>query len=150
MKIIIKNKKAFYDYEVLDKIEAGIVLTGDEVKSLRAGHVNLTGAFANIHQGELFMVNCHITPYDKAYSKDEDLAKRSRKLLVHKRELNKLIGDISRKGLTVIPLLIYFNAKSKIKVELGLCKHRKASGKKQLLKERDIKRETSREMKNYK
>ena len=150
MKIIIKNKKAFYDYEVLDKMEAGIVLTGDEVKSLRAGHVNLTGAFANIHQGELFMVNCHITPYDKAYSKDEDLAKRSRKLLVHKRELNKLIGDISRKGLTVIPLLIYFNAKSKIKVELGLCKHRKASGKKQMLKERDIKRETSREMKNYK
>lgn len=150
MKIIIKNKKAFHDYEVLDKIEAGIVLTGDEVKSLRAGHVNLSGAFASIHQGELFMVNCHITPYDKAYRKDEDLAKRSRKLLVHKRELNKLIGDISRKGLTVIPLLIYFNARSKIKIELGLCKHRKAAGKKQLLKERDIKRETSREMKNYK
>ncbi|MFT6765902.1 MAG: SsrA-binding protein, partial [Alteromonas naphthalenivorans] len=105
MKIIIKNKKAFFDYEVLDKIEAGIVLTGDEVKSLRAGHVNLAGAFANIHQGELFMVNCHITPYDKAYKKDEDLAKRSRKLLLHKREINKLIGDISRKGLTVIPLL---------------------------------------------
>lgn len=149
MKIIVKNKKAFFDYEVLDKIEAGIVLTGDEVKSLRAGHVNLSGAFANVHQGELFMVNCHITPYDKAYKKDEDLAKRSRKLLVHKREINKLVGDISRKGLTVIPLLIYFK-KSKIKVELGLCKHRKASGKKQLLKERDIKRETSREMKDYK
>lgn len=150
MKIIVKNKKAFFDYEVLDKLEAGIVLTGDEVKSLRAGHVNLTGAFANIHQGELFMVNCHITPYDKAYKKDEDIAKRSRKLLVHKRELNKLVGDISRKGLTVIPLLIYFNAKSKIKVELGLCKHRKAAGKKQMLKEQDIRRETSREMKNYK
>lgn len=148
MKIIIKNKKAFFDYEVLDKIEAGIVLTGDEVKSLRAGHVNLTGAFANIHQGELFMVNCHISPYDKAYNKDEDLAKRSRKLLLHKREINKLVGDISRKGLTVIPLLIYFK-NSKVKVELGLCKHRKASGKKQLLKERDIKRETAREMKDH-
>ena len=150
MKIIIKNKKAFFDYEVLDKMEAGIVLTGDEVKSLRAGHVNLTGAFANIHQGELYMVNCHITPYDKAYKKDEDLAKRSRKLLIHKKELNKLIGDISRKGLTVVPLLIYFNKKSKVKVEIGLCKHRKASGKKQMLKERDIKRETDRELKNYK
>jgi len=149
MKIIIKNKKAFFDYEVLDKIEAGIVLTGDEVKSLRAGHVNLAGAFANVHQGEIFMVNCHITPYDKAYKKDEDMAKRSRKLLLHKREINKLVGDISRKGLTVIPLLIYFK-NSKVKVELGLCKHRKASGKKQLLKERDIKRETSREMKDYK
>lgn len=148
MKIIIKNKKAFFDYEVLDKIEAGIVLTGDEVKSLRAGHVNLTGAFANIHQGELFMVNCHISPYDKAYNKDEDLARRSRKLLLHKREINRLIGDISRKGLTVIPLLIYFK-NSKIKVELGLCRHRKDSGKKQLLKERDIKRETSREIKDH-
>ncbi len=149
MKIISKNKKAFFDYEVLDKIEAGIVLTGDEVKSLRAGHVNLTGAFANVHQGELFMVNCHITPYDKAYKKDEDTAKRSRKLLVHKRELNKLVGDISRKGITVIPLVLYFK-NSKVKVELGLCKHRKAAGKKQMLKERDIKRETSRELKDYK
>lgn len=149
MKIISKNKKAFFDYEVLDKIEAGIVLTGDEVKSLRAGHVNLTGSFANVHQGELFMVNCHITPYDKAYKKDEDTAKRSRKLLVHKRELNKLVGDISRKGITVIPLVLYFK-NSKVKVELGLCKHRKSAGKKQMLKERDIKRETSREMKNYK
>lgn len=150
MKIIVKNKKAFFDYEILDKIEAGIVLTGDEVKSLRAGHVNLTGAFANVHKGELFMVNCHISAYDKAYIKtDDDFAKRSRKLLVHKRELARLVGDISRKGLTVVPLMLYFNAKSKIKVELGLCKHRKSEGKKQLLKERDIKRETSRELKNY-
>lgn len=149
MKIITKNKKALFDYEVLDKIEAGIVLTGDEVKSLRAGHVNLTGSFANIHKGELFLVNCHITPYEKAYRKDEDAAKRSRKLLVHKRELTKLVGDISRKGITVVPLALYFTGRSKIKVELGLCKHRKAAGKKQLLKERDIKRETSRELKNY-
>ena len=149
MKIISKNKKAFFDYEIIEKIEAGIVLTGDEVKSLRAGHVNLSGSFANIHAGELFMVNCHITPYDKAYRKDEDTALRSRKLLVHRRELNKMVGTISRKGLTLIPLLLYFNGKSKVKVELGLCKHRKAAGKKQLLKERDIKRETSREMKNY-
>lgn len=149
MKIISKNKKAFHDYEILDKLEAGIVLTGDEVKSLRAGHVNLTGSFANVHQGELFMVNCHITPYDKAYRKDEDAAKRSRKLLVHRKELTKLVGDISRKGITVIPLVLYFR-NSKVKVELGLCKHRKAAGKKQLIKERDIKRETSRELKNYK
>lgn len=149
MKIITKNKKAFFDYEILDRLEAGIVLTGDEVKSLRAGHVNLTGTFANIHKGELFMVNCHISPYEKAYIKDEDAAKRSRKLLVHKKELTRLVGEISRKGITVIPLLIYFNAKSLIKVELGLCKHRKAVGKKQLLKERDIKRETARELKNY-
>lgn len=149
MKIITKNKKAFFDYEILDRLEAGIVLTGDEVKSLRAGHVNLTGAFASIHKGELFMVNCHISAYEKAYIKDEDAAKRSRKLLVHRKELTRLVGEISRKGITVIPLLLYFNAKSRIKVELGLCKHRKAAGKKQLLKERDIKRETARELKAY-
>ncbi len=149
MKIITKNKKAFFDYEVLDKIQAGIVLTGDEVKSLRAGNVNLTGSFATIHNGELFLLNCHISQYEKAYKKDEELSKRSRKLLVHKKELNRLIGDISCKGVTLVPLMLYFNPRSKVKVEIGLCKHRKAAGKKQLLKERDIKRETSRELKNH-
>lgn len=150
MKIITKNKKAFFDYEILDKIQAGIVLSGDEVKSLRAGNVNLTGSFATIHDGELFLLNCHISQYDKAYKKDDELSKRSRKLLVHKRELTRLIGDISCKGITLVPLILYFNPRSKVKVEIGLCKHRKAAGKKQLLKERDITRETSRELKNYK
>lgn len=150
MKVISKNKKAFHDYEILDKLEVGLVLTGDEVKSLRAGHVNMTGAFATVHDGQLYMINCHITPYDKAYTKDEDAAKRSRKLLLHRRELNRLIGDISCKGITLIPLLLYWNAKSKVKLELGICKHRNAQGKKQLLKERDIRKEAAREVKAYK
>ncbi len=148
MKVITNNKKAFFDYEVLDTLEAGIVLLGDEVKALRAGHVNLTGSFATITRAEIFLLNCHITPYEKAYRKDEDLAGRSRKLLVHRRELHKLVGEISKKGITLVPLKVYFNAKSKIKVLIGLCKHKKAANKKQALKERDIKRETSREMKN--
>lgn len=147
MKIISQNKKARFDYQVNATIEAGIVLNGDEVKSLRAGHVNLTGAFAVITRGELYLINCHITPYEKAYTKDEELALRSRKLLVHKRELNKLVGEISQKGITLVPLKLYFNHKSKVKVEVGLCKHKKAAGKKQALKERDIKRETDRELK---
>ena len=147
MKIITKNKKAFHDYQILDTIEAGIVLTGDEVKSLRAGHVNLTGAFATIHKGELYMINAHIAAYEKAYDKKEEDTRRSRKLLLHKKELNKLIGDISRKGITIVPLKLYFNNKSKVKVELGLCKHKKAAGKKKELKERDIKRQTERELK---
>lgn len=147
MKIITQNKKARFDYEVHDTFEAGIVLTGDEVKSLRAGHVNLTGSFAVVTQGELFLLNCHITPYEKAYKKDEELASRSRKLLVHKRELNKLVGEISQKGVTLVPLKLYFNEKSKVKVEVGVCKHKKAVGKKQALRERDIKRETDRELK---
>lgn len=149
MKIISQNKKARFDYEVLDTIEAGISLLGDEVKSLRAGHINLTGSFAAVTGGELFLVNCHITPYDKAYFKNDDLAGRSRKLLIHRRELNKLIGEVSQKGITLVPLKIYFNGRSKVKVEIGLCKHKKAAGKKKSLQERDIKRETDRELKNY-
>ena len=149
IKIISKNKKAFHDYSVIEKMEVGHVLTGDEVKSLRAGHVNMTSAFATINQGELFMINCHISPYDKAYDKTDDASKRTRKLLVHRRELTRLVGDVSCKGITLIPLCLYFNDKNKVKLELGLCKHRNAEGKKQLLKERDIKRETDREMKNY-
>lgn len=148
MKIITKNKKAFFDYEILDKIEVGIVLTGDEVKSLRAGHVNVTGSFATVYRGELYLNNCSITPYSKAYEKKEDEADRSRKLLVHRRELNKLVGDVSQKGITLVPLMLYFNKKNLVKVELGLCKHKKAAGKKQAIKERDIKRETSRELKD--
>lgn len=149
MKIITQNKKARFEYEVLDTLEAGLVLTGDEVKSIRAGHVNLTGSFATVHKGELFLLNCHITLYDKAYEKkDEEVATRSRKLLVHKRELNKLIGEISQKGYTLVPLKLYFTGRSRVKVELGLCKHKKAAGKKKTLKERDIKRETARELKD--
>ena len=150
MKIISKNKKAFHDYEILEKIEVGLVLNGDEVKSLRAGHVNMTGAFGTVHNGELFMINCHISPYAQAYNKNDDTSKRSRKLLLHKREINRLVGDISCKGITLIPLCLYFIARSKVKLELGICKHRNAAGKKQVLKERDIKRETSREMRGYK
>ncbi|MGC2310292.1 MAG: SsrA-binding protein SmpB [Candidatus Babeliaceae bacterium] len=146
MKIITQNKKAFHDYEVLEKLEAGIKLTGDEVKSLRAGNANLVGAFATIHDGELFMINCYIAPYSHAYQKDEDKARRSRKLLVHRNQLNRLIGEIARKGITIVPLKLYFNEKGIIKVELGLCKHKKAHVRKEEIRERDIQRQTRREL----
>lgn len=149
MKIITQNKKAFFDYEIFERIEAGIVLTGDEVKSIRAGHISLLGSFAHIKDGELFLVNASITPYAKAYQKKDEEAARTRKLLVHKRELTRIVGDISRKGVTVIPLKVYLNEKGLIKIELGVCKHKKMAEKKQALKERDIKRETSRELKKY-
>jgi len=150
MKIITQNKKAFHDYSILATIEAGLVLSGDEVKSLRAGHVSLVGTFATTHQGELFLINCQITPYAMAYNKtgDKQAATRRRKLLLHKRELAQLIGDISRKGITIVPLKLYFNDRSFVKVELGIAKHKKASDKRQVIKERDIKRETAREMKS--
>jgi SsrA-binding protein len=147
MKIITQNKKVYHDYEVLDTIEAGIVLTGDEVKSLRAGHVNLVGSFATMHQGELFMINCQITPYAMAYQKKEADAKRSRKLLLHRKEITRMSNEIAQKGVTIVPIKLYFNEKSKVKVELGICKHKKAADRKKEIKEKDIKRETQRELK---
>lgn len=147
MKIVVQNKKALFDYEILDRLEAGIVLWGDEVKSLRAGKVSLAGSFATIHQGELYLINCHISPYAQAYTKKEEEATRRRKLLLHRKELTRLVGDISKKGVTIVPLKIYFNSRNIAKVELGIAKHKKAAGKKQLLKERDIERETKREIK---
>jgi SsrA-binding protein len=147
MKVIAQNKKAFFDYEILDRIEAGIVLTGDEVKAIRAGHVSLVGSFANIHDGQLFLLNCNITLYSHAANKQEEAYRtRSRKLLVHKKELHRLVGDISRKGITLIPLKLYINDRALVKVELGLAKHKKNVDKKQSLKERDIRRQTAREI----
>lgn len=148
MKIIVQNKKALFDYEISYKMEAGVVLTGDEVKSIRAHHVSLNGAFATVKDSELFLLNCNISTYSHAYQKDEDAASRTRKLLLHRKEMNKLIGDVSQKGMTILPLKIYINGRGLVKVELGVGKHRKAHNKKELLKERDIKRETQRELKN--
>lgn len=147
MKTIARNKKAFFDYEVLESVEAGIVLSGDEVKSLREGKASLVGAFGTIHQGEIYMINCNITPYSRAYTKHTDeYATRRRKLLLHKKQINRIIGIISQKGATLVPLNLYFNEKNKAKVELGICKHKKAASKKSEIKERDIKRETTREL----
>ena len=146
MKIIATNKRAFFDYEILDTIEAGVVLSGDEVKSIRAKNISLADAFATIYQGEVTLLNCHIAPYSHAYTK-ADQSRRTRKLLLHKKEINRLIGDVSRKGLTLIPLKIYFNERGLIKIEIGIAKHKKLIDKKKSLKERDIKRETAREIK---
>lgn len=149
MKVIIQNKKALFDYEILYTVEAGIVLTGDEVKSLRANRGSLNGSFATVKGTELFLLNCNIPVYTHAYLKDEDTALRTRKLLLNRAELNKLLGEVSKKGMTILPLKLYFNSKSLVKVELGVGRHRKSHDKKELLKERDIARETRREMKKF-
>lgn len=148
MTLIAQNKKAYFDYDIHEKIEAGIVLSGDEVKSLREGKASLIGAFATVHGGELYLINCRISPYSKAYLKDDAESTRRRKLLLHKRQMMKLIGDISKKGITLVPLRMYFNDRNLAKVEIGLGKHKKAAGKKEAIKERDIKRETGRSLKN--
>jgi SsrA-binding protein len=100
------------------------------------------------NRGELFLINCNISPYSAAYQARPDEATRSRKLLIHRRELNRLVGDISRKGITVVPLRMYFNDRNIAKVELGFAKHKKAHSKKETIKERDIARETRRELKD--
>ena len=148
MKIIAQNKKAFYDYTISEEIEAGVVLSGDEVKSLRAGGASLIGSFAHIKDAELFLLNAHIAFYDKAYTKsDEQLTRRTRKLLVHKRQLMRLIGMTSQKGITIIPLKIYFNTRNIAKIQLGIAVHKKSPERKKELQERDIKRQTRRELK---
>lgn len=150
MRIIAQNKKAFHLYEVLDRLEAGIALTGDEVKSMREGRISLDGAYITPHQGELFLINCYIKPYSKAFQKQEDRASRARKLLVHRRELDRLVGKVAQKGITMIPLKLYFNERGRVKVDVGICKHKKVHQRKEELRERDVRRETEREIKKYK
>lgn len=148
MKIIVTNKKAHFSYEILDTLEAGIVLRGDEVKALRTARASLDEAFAVISGGELVMLNAYIAPYSHAYSKKDDTTRRTRKLLVHRREIVRLVGEISRKGLTLVPLKMYFNEKGYIKVLIGIGKHKQAHSRKSEIKERDIKRSTQREIKH--
>jgi len=136
-KEITSNKKGFFEYEITDHFEAGIVLTGPEIKSIRAGKVNLTGSHARIIQDELFIINMHIE------SKDSDPTK-TRKLLMHKSEINKLIGKTQQKGLTLIPLRLYLK-NGRAKIELGLGRGKKLHDKRETIKKRDTERSQRRE-----
>lgn len=147
MILITSNKRAFHDYEILDTLEAGIVLKGDEVKSIRAKMVSINDAFATVHNGAITLINLHISPYSHAYRKTDDSARQTRKLLLHKREITNLIGSITRKGLTIVPLKMYITDRGFVKIELGIAKHKKAVDKKQQLKERDLDREIRRDSK---
>ncbi|MEN8153926.1 MAG: SsrA-binding protein SmpB [Acidobacteriota bacterium] len=146
---IAVNRKAYHEYEILDKIEAGISLVGSEVKSIREGKVNLKDAYVDIRSLEAFLLNSHIGMYSNAsYNNHEPL--RKRKILLHKREILKFDKKIKTRGLTVIPLRMYFNDKGIVKIELALAKGKRSYDKKQQIKERDIKRDMARELKNYK
>jgi len=148
MKIIDKNKKAFFDYFIDEKLEAGIALKGSEVKSIRAGDVSLKDCFCHIDSGEIVLKNCYIAPYSKGSYFNEE-PRRDRKLLLHRREIDRLIGKIKEKGFTIIPLTIYFTDRL-VKLEIGLCKGKKLHDKRQSIKEKDIEREQQREIANYK
>ena len=135
----ICNRRAYYDYFVEDKLECGISLTGNEIKSILAGKVNIVGAWITIQNNELVLRGCHIDKWDTAnlFDVDED---RERKLLAHKNEIRKLIMRLKLEGITLIPLRIYFAENGKCKVELGVCKGKKNYDKRASIKERDIKR----------
>lgn len=147
-KIICQNRQASHEYYILERIEAGIVLDGGEVKSVRLNNVNLKDSFCFITNAELFVKNMHIATYEKAGAFNTKNSKRDRKLLVHKSELVKIGSKISQKGLTLVPLKLYFKG-ALIKMELGLCQGKHTFDKKKATMEKDIKRQTEREIKNY-
>jgi len=148
LKIVATNKKAHTDYEVIEKLEAGMVLTGPEVKSLREGRINLKDAYCRFKDGELYLVNAHISPYkhSKYVSLDPE---RPRKLLLHKRELKRLLGKVAEKGFTIVPLKVYFNTKGIAKVEIALAKGRRIYDKREKIAQRDLERRLRREEKYY-
>ena len=138
MQIIAKNPTARHNYTITDTIEAGIVLSGTEIKSIRSGKVNLKDSYASIHNGEVFIHSMHISPYEQGNIFNKDPL-RDRKLLLNKQEIRKLVGLIQQKGLTLIPISLYFKG-SKVKVELGIGKGKKLYDKREDLKKKDQER----------
>lgn len=143
VKIITSNKKALHDYFIIDRIEAGVELKGTEVKSLREGRANLKDSFAIIKNGEVFLLKSHISPY-KYGGYDNHSPERPRKLLLKKQEIRRLKRYVEEKGVTLVPLKMYFNERGKVKVELGLARGKKLHDKRASIAERDAKRELER------
>jgi SsrA-binding protein len=142
-KIVSENRKARFNYEIGEKFEAGIVLTGSEVKSMRAGKTSIAESYATSRDGELWLLNSNISEYKQAGRYNHE-PKRPRKLLLHQRQINKLIGAVEREGMTVVPLKIYFNGKGRAKVEIALAKGKKLHDKRESEKKRDWSRERGR------
>ncbi len=146
--IEVKNKKAYFEYEISDKYTSGIVLTGTEIKSIRQGKVAIKESFCEFKSGELFIVNMHIDPYEMGtYNNHEP--RRKRKLLLNRQELNKLFKGVKTKGMTIVPLKLFLSEKGLAKILLGLAKGKKIHDKRESIKEKDLKRELDRKLKNY-
>ena len=145
-KIVALNKRAKFEYFIEDTLEAGVVLKGSEVKSLRQGKGSIDDSHAGISGNEVILYNCHIAEYDKANRFNHDM-RRPRKLLLHKSEIKKIIGKVKLKGYTLVALSLFFNHKNIIKVELGIAKGKKLYDKRETIKERDWKKEQGRRLK---
>jgi SsrA-binding protein len=146
---VARNKKAYHDYEILEKIEAGLELQGSEVKALRAGRVNLKDGFVKIVKNEAFLFNVHVSYFSTTNPHFKPDDRRTRKLLLHKKQIRKLESQIMQEGLTVVPLSIYFNHKNIAKVQIGLAKGKKLHDKRESLKKRQADREASAAMKRF-
>jgi SsrA-binding protein len=145
-KTVATNKKAYHEYFILEKMEAGISLQGTEVKAIREGRLNLKDSFALVQSGEAFLLNCHISPYSHGNRENHDPT-RSRKLLLHQKEIRKLIGKTQEKGLTLVPLRVYFK-KGRIKVELGIARGKKLIDKRETERRKEADREAAVAMKH--
>ena len=144
MRIFAKNKRAFFDYEIIEKYEAGIKLFGFEVKSIKNGNVSLKGSFVVAKNKEVFLLNTFIAPYQQKNTPKDYDPQKTRKLLLKKKEIEGLIGKTSQKGLTLVPIKVY-NKGVKIKIEIALAKSKKKFQKKEKIKDRDLKREAERD-----
>jgi SsrA-binding protein len=147
-RIAAQNRRARFDYFIDETLEAGIMLVGTEVKSLRAGKASINESYAGEQHGELYLVNAYIPEYQLAGQYYQHETKRPRKLLVHKREMNRLMGAIKREGVTIVPLSIYFNPRGIAKVELGVARGKKKVDKRESEKERDWQRDKARVMRS--
>lgn len=143
-KLVATNRRARFEYEILDTYEAGLVLRGPEVKSLRAGKASLSDAYAVVRRGEMYLVNAHINPYEQA-GRENTESRRERKLLLHRAEIARLAGDVSERGFTVVPLSLYFKD-GRAKVELALARGKKIHDKRETIRRREEDREVQRTM----
>lgn len=146
MNLIAENKKAYFNYQILEKLEAGILLIGQEVKSIKTGKVALAGSYVTIKDEEVFWIGANVPPYQPKNAPLDYDPKRPRKLLLKRLEINRLIGKSKQKGLTLIPLRVY-TKKGKIKLEFGIAKGRKKTDKRELIKKREFEREKQKELK---
>lgn len=149
MKIIAQNKKAHFDYEILEKLECGIVLLGAEVKSLRLSRCNLKDSFARFVKGELFVFGMHISFLQSTNPHFRPDEKRARKLLLHRKELDKWLGRVSQDGLSIVPLMIYFNKHNKVKLQIALVRGKQLHDKRESIKKRILDREARASLKDF-
>ena len=148
-KVVAENRRARFDYFIDETLEAGIMLTGTEVKSLRFGEGSIAESYAEVKNGEVWLVNSNVPEFSHGNRYNHE-PKRPRKLLLHRREVDRLQGAVERKGMTLVPLSVYFNGRGRAKVELALAKGKNVADKRATIKERDWKREQSRIMRDYK